>query len=186
MFDQKKGMSDYFSHVIALAIAFLILALIATSVHDYYIDITVESQRAEAVSISEYIGKGIMDMYSEYRGSEKMYQEEESMILASTEIKVPDNIAGRSYNIRLNSSAEHWIDVDLEPHHDIDIVGSRRPTAGVIVEISGFPQNTHVHHIYNIELELEGNAHNPERIRLEYIREVEEGEPIDRVKMTGL
>ncbi len=180
----KKGLSDYISHILAIAIAFLILSLVASSMYDYYVNLTLESQRSEATAVSEDIAERMMDMYSEYRDKEIIPGPGEKEVLKSVELDVPDNIGGRNYDIRLNSSNQHWIEAEIVTTSEISIVDSRRPTARIVVEVTEFPEETYTYHLYNIETGLDGEARNPDRIRLEYIRKRENDKTMDTIEMS--
>ncbi|MFP4634151.1 MAG: hypothetical protein ACLFM9_04270 [Candidatus Aenigmatarchaeota archaeon] len=178
-----KGLSNYISHILAVAIAFLILSLIASSMYDYYVDLTMESQRSEAMALSEDLGNKIMDMYSQYGDVEIIPQQGETEVLTSTEVDVPDDVGGRNYNLRLNSSRKHWIETDLEATAEVEVVDSRRPTARVVVEVTEFPEGTYKYHMYNIETNMTGHVSNPRKVKLEYVR-VNDGEVEDLIRMS--
>jgi hypothetical protein len=166
---ERKGISQYVSHILAIAIAFVILGLVTTNFYDYYRDVVQESQGAEASSLSERIGDEIITMYTQYNGNEKEPPKGGSITFASSTLSAPEKIGGSNYRIYLNSSKEHWINADLTTSGEISTIETKRPAAMIIVK-TGFPERTYVHRLYNIEVDMNGSAQNPDKIELSYVR----------------
>lgn len=180
----KKGVSDYVSHILAIAIALVILGLIASSMYDYYTDLVVESQRSEAETLSENIGDSILRLYSRYNGHGTVPEEGENITLATAEVDTPDRVAGRNYDIYLNSSRAYWIDARLESASNISLIDAERPTAKIIVEVTDFPEKRYEYGLYNIEVDMKGRVSRPDGVVLRYMRENVGGNVIDTIKMS--
>lgn len=184
---ENKGLSQFVSRIILLGVSFIILGLLSASMYNFYVDLTMESIRTDSFAISERIGNEIHEMYSKYSEFHKELEEGENMTLSVSTISVPDNIAGRNYNLYFNSSKDHWIDAEIFSTPDISIVDTRRPTARINTEITEYPRAILVYKLYNIEIEVTGEVENPDVLELRYVREkdIEEG-IIDTVVIEGL
>lgn len=179
----SKGISEFVSHILAIAIAFVILGIIASTMYNYYTSLVLESQSSEARSVSERIGDRVMEMYSKYDVKDVEPEPGKNLTLASATVDVPDGIAGRNYNIYLNSSKAHWINAELHSTANISVIDTRRPTARILVEVTEFPERTYTYRLYNIEINATGKVRRPDKINLKYVRENKGGNITDRVIM---
>lgn len=179
----KKGISEFVSHVLAIAIAFVILALVASSMYNYYRSVVLESQEVEARALSERLGDKILKLYSKYEKSELRPDLGENLTLATSAVDTPGGIADRNYNLYLNSSMAHWINAELISVANISVIRTRRPTARVIVKVVEFPKKTYQYFLYNIEINLTGSAKRPNKVDLNYIRKNEGGNITDLIRM---
>lgn len=177
-----KGISEFTSHILIIAVAIVILALVASSMHNYYRDMVLESQQAEARVLSEKLGDEILEMYSKYEKSEVEPEKGENTTLASSTIGTPEGIAGRNYEIYLNSSKSHWINAELLSVANISVLRTKRPTARIVVKVTEFPEKTYNYLLYNIETNLTGFAKRPNKVELKYIRK-NDGNITDLIEM---
>lgn len=181
--ERTKGISEYMSHVLAIAVAFVILGLVASSLYSYYKNVTLESQRSEARTLSERVGDEILKLYSKYEGSEVEPSEGQNVTLASSTIDTPEGIGGENYNLYLNTSKAYWVDAGLSSSSDLSVVQTKRPMAKVVVEVTGFPGKTYAYNLYNIPINLTGSTSRPDKIKVTYIRENEGGNLTDTIRM---
>ena len=181
----KKGLSDYISHILAIAIAFIILGLVSSSMYDYYIEMTVESQRSEVEAMNEDIRNSIMNLYSEYRYKDIIPPENESEVLGEVEISLTPEIAGGRYRVELHSAEDEWIDFTVKSIFETTTTEVTRPTARITTHVLDFPQRNYTSYLYNIEINLEGNVTSPDDLRLEYVRK-NEGEIKDYIRATEI
>jgi len=161
----KKGMSDYISHILVLVVAIVVLSIIGSTMHEFYVDLTLESQRSQSASLSRKIRNGILDMYSEHKGSGIMPDEGKSEVLFSAVIDTPERIGRSSYDIYLNTT---------ESDSPVEIV----------LKTTSFPRETYRYDIYNIDVNVTGKVANPEGVRLEYIRKNQGGSAEDLIRMS--
>ncbi|MFP4116420.1 MAG: hypothetical protein ACLFQ8_01620 [Candidatus Aenigmatarchaeota archaeon] len=139
----KKGVSDYFSHILALAITIVILSLVMSTFHDYYVDVAERSQQSEAMAVNREVGDAILNLYSTYRYRD--FDSEENETLGEKTVDLPRKIAGQGYNVRLNSTGQ------------------------IVVETTGFPKRTYIRSLYGIDIRLEGKLEEPGTSTVEYV-----------------
>lgn len=144
----SKGASDYFSHILALAIAIVVLSVVASTFHEYYVNKSIESQEAEAHGVMRSLETKVLGMYSEYR-SREMETVDEGEVVAQTTMDIPEEIGGRGYGISLNSAKDG-------PY--------------INVSVDGFPEKAYRRSLYSIDVDVEGSVSGCREIRLNYIK----------------
>lgn len=180
LLENKKGISQFVSRVALVGVSFIILGLLSMSMYNFYLELTLDSIRSDSFALSERIGNDIHDMYSEY--SERSGREptsDNNVTLSKSSINVPDEVAGRNYNLYFNSSRDHWIDAEVFSTPDISVVDTRRPTARIYTEITDHPRETFVYNLYNIEIDIVGQVYDPETLELRYVRYLDDDDEIE-------
>lgn len=147
----SKGSSDYFSHILALAIAIVILSIVAATFHDYYVEKSIQSEEAEAEAVMRKVQSKALGIYTEYRTRE-METASEGQMLAETVFDLPEDIGGKNYEVGLNSSGDG-------PY--------------VFVDVQGLTGGAYNRSMYNVDVDLEGSVTNPGEAKLQYINRKE-------------
>ncbi len=145
MFD-SKGASDYFSHILALVIAIVILSVVTSTFYEYYHGKAMSSQDIEARRIMSDIESGVIDVFSEYgeRDFDNLGEEE---AVVRKRLGMPESIGGNDYEASLVSQNGGYI----------------------LVNVSGVNGKSYNRSLYNIDVGLEGSVEGPSEARLEYI-----------------
>ncbi len=175
----KKGVSVFISHVIAIAILFVVLTVVSSQLYSYYYDIKEESQRSQSRILSQKLSDNIITLYTNYKNSDYI-PKEGNETLSEIFVNVPDKISGNNYELSLISHSKLWVDGYFENETTYQ---NKRPYAMVRVETEGNPSNVFDYPIYNVIIDLDGSVRRATKIRLSYVRENINGNKKDSIKL---
>lgn len=179
----EKGLSTYISHILALAVAMIILVVIATNLFEFYRSTARESQKTQARLISEKIGDNLLKLYTNYVNSDIRPEKGESLTLGRLELTIPEKISNRYYNITLINRDEYWIDVDVIGGEEKE---SERKFSSVKIFTLKAPKIEEEYRLNNIEIDIEGSVKKTDRIALKYVRSNSGGRVKDKIVMERL
>ena len=167
-----KGISVFTSHVIAIAILFAILIIIASGMYSYYYSVRGETQQSQARVLSKRIADNVISLYTTYKESD--YDPYQNTTLSVVYVNIPEKISGSSYELSLEQHKDFWIEGDVENESSHD---NERPYTFVKVETDSF---THYQPIYNIiSAKVSGSVRKATKVKLSYVR----GKGEDFIKM---
>lgn len=165
----RKGISVFTSHVIAIAILFVVLVAASSSLYSYYHSLKENVQESQALAVSRSVAEAVLALYSEYSSSEFVPQEGRNETLSEVYINVPEKISGNTYTLSLLQHEEFWIDVAMENETTYQ---NERPYTFVRVEADGMPSGVYEYPIYNIVgAKVSGSASQASTVKISYFRE---------------
>jgi|GEM_PF-1169566 len=169
----KKGISIFISHVIAIAILFVIMILVSVQFYNYYYSVKNEVQESQAKVLSQRVANDVLNLYTNYKYSNYELKEGENKTLSEVYINIPEKISGNNYIISLEQHGEFWIEGGIEGESSSE---EERPYMSVRVKIESKPLVTYDYPIYNlISANVSGSVRMATKIKLSYVRENENG-----------
>lgn len=177
----KNGISVFTSHVIAIAVLFVILMAGATSIYSYYNSIRGEAQRSQALAVSQAVADAVLVLYNEYNLSTFEPAEGKNETLSEIYINVPEKISGNSYSLALRRHGEFWIETEVENE---TYYQDERPYTSVVVDVDGSSSATYEYPIYNtVSANVTGSASKSTTVKISYVREKFSGALRDYIVM---
>jgi len=176
----KKGLSVFVSHIIAIAILFVVMIIISFQMYSYYFNLKENIQRSQATIVSQRIADVVFGLYTAYKDSDYTPEVGENLTLSEIYINLPEKIAGNNYEVSLQQHGDFWVDVNASEssYHN------ERPYTSVKIETMGKPQKVYNYPIYNIvPVEVSGSVRKATKIKISYIRANENGEIKDYIKL---
>ena len=174
----KKGLSIFMSHILAIAILFVILAVVSTQLFTYYMNIREETQKSQALSISQRVAEAVLGLYTNYRKSDYEPEEGGNRTLSEVYLNLPDKISGRDYTLSLEQHEKFWVEGSMENETSSK---NERPYTSVKIEVGS---SVYTYPIYNIvSVNVSGSVKMADRIKISYIRKRENGETKDLITM---
>ena len=172
--NSKKGLSVFVSHVIAIAILFVVLIVISFQMYSYYYSIKGATQKSVSTLISREISNLILGLYTTYKNSMFTPSLGENETLAEIYMNIPEKIGGNSYEISLVQHGDFWIDANVAGSSSLST--TERPYTSVRIKIMGKPSSIYTYPVYNVvPLIVSGSSKKSTRIKLSYIRENKDG-----------
>ncbi len=177
----SKGVSVFISHVIAIAILFVVMIGVSVEMYNYYFSVKEESQQSQARILSQRVADSVIRLYDNYRQSDYEPEEGKNTTLSEVYLNIPESISGNNYIISLENHGDLWIDGSLG---DEESYQDDRPYTRVRIETEGKPSAVFVYPIYNVvSVEAGGSVRRATKIKLSYLRGMENGDVRDYVKM---
>ncbi len=157
---RNKGISDYFSHILALAIAIIVLFLVASTFHEYHIGLSSVHEESEANLVLENIASVSLKLHSEYGESES--NGFNGTILAKKKLDLPEKIGGNRYRVSFEDEGDAYIFLD----------------------ITSLRGETYNKTLYGLDIDLEGSFQSPGDALVEYV--AHEDSDLIRIGEAGL
>lgn len=177
----EKGISVFTSHVIAIAILFVILIVVSSSIFSYYYSIKEEVQASQAKALCQRIADNVLKLYTEYNRSDYRPWEGENDTLSEVYLNIPEKISGNGYTLSLRQRGDLWIEGTMENE---TAYKNERPYTSVRVDVEGNPSAVYSYPIYNMVLaNVSGSVRKATVIKISYLREKESGEIRDYIIM---
>lgn len=176
----RKGLSVFISHVLAIAILFVVLIVVSSQLYNYYYSIKEQSQQSQALVLSQRVADNVLTLYTNYKESDFEPPEGENRILSVTYVNIPEKISGNNYILSLEQHGDFWIEGGMENESSSE---DERSYTFVKVEIDGKPSATYTYPIYNVVANVIGSVRRTTKVKLSYIREKQSGELNDFIIM---
>ena len=179
-----KGISGFMSHVIAIAIAFVVLSMISVNMYDYYTNTVKETQKTQAKILGQKIGLSITKLYETFRNSDFEPNPGENFTFSELEITVPKQISGKAFSLELRENEDFWIWADIKVDgQDVKLREIRKPSNRIFIQTFEEPETTFTFDLYNIEIPVEGEFRQTDKVKFSYLRTNQNGKIKDKIIM---
>lgn len=176
----RKGISVFISHILAIAILFVIFIAVSVSMFDYYQGLREKVQESQAEILCWRVADNMIKLYTSYKTSDYEPEEGGNDTLSEIYLNIPEKISGSNYVLSLERHMEFWVDCIMENETQSQ---NERPYTLVKVETEN-PRNTYSYPVYNLALDnVSGSVEKTTRVKLYYLREKQDGELQDYIIM---
>ncbi len=167
-----KGVSRFVAYTFVILFGFVILSLFAGLIYGYYdrvLKINIEAGlRQIAIETTGQITK----IYDLAKDSDAVPANSSLIIIADLDLKYPNKISGKNYEIQLISSPGIWTQIQTFTINNESVTIRKETISGskVIARTTQTPVVTFELPIPNIPIHIEGGYRSGENATLKYVR----------------
>ncbi|MBI4894666.1 MAG: hypothetical protein HY833_02945 [Candidatus Aenigmarchaeota archaeon] len=166
-----KGVAPLVSYVLAVLVAAVVISGVAVLVSNFYTLIIEDEIRRELTQVSAQASSKVTEIYSIAKASRSSPGNQSSVLLAESDLNLPDRVALREYKVTLLSAsqvASMLSNVTLNGENVSTDSGAQ--VGRIVAETTQDPIVTVEYDVPSIDADLQGRTLDPRNATMRYYR----------------
>ncbi len=167
-----KGVSKFIGYTFIILFGFAMLAFFTTMIYRYYDNVLKANISAGLRQIAIETTAQITKVYEMGKNTEFNPANSSTLVIADINLKYPEKISGKNYEILLVSSPGIWTQLKSFQIDNVTVTPKREIISGskVLVRTTQKPVVSDELHIPNIPISIQGGYRSGENATLKYVR----------------
>lgn len=153
-----KGISKFVDYSFILLSSFIVMTLFTILIYGYYNHELKTNIEVSLKQIAAQTSESILDLYNRAKESDANPKNSSSVILSSIDLKYPNQISGKNFEVELISSPGIWNQITNITVNNLNatIVKETSSGAKIIVKTKQRPVVSYEYNIPNVPIRLQG------------------------------
>ena len=153
-----KGISKFVDYSFILLSSFIVMTLFTMLIYGYYNHELKTNIEVSLKQIAAQTSESILDLYNRAKESDANPKNSSSVILSSIDLKYPNQISGKNFEVELISSPGIWNQItNITVNSDnATIVKETSSGAKIIVKTKQRPVVSYEYNVPNVPIRLQG------------------------------
>jgi hypothetical protein len=167
-----KGISRFIDYSLILLSSFVVMTLFTILIYGYYNDVLKTNIQVSLKQIAAQTSDSILNLYDQVKESDTNPKNSSSVILSSIDLKYPNQVSGRNFEVELVSSPGIWNQITNITVNDVNatIVKETSSGAKIIAKTRQSPIVSYEYDVPNVPIKLQGKYTSGDNDTLSLVR----------------